>query len=529
MMGCMFVFPSLDIQVRLHKRLPREFRPHRRLQFRVVIWLGWGVLAAFVAIALFSYFTNPFVTLSLVRDEIAVQVIDGEQRVTDGSSPIVRDNRAARTLAFGKSAYHMISTLVGGGESIPGLTVDEIIASIHARRFSPSLPFLISGDHFSMIYPRSLGIFYHSLLDPRTSLGTQDWEHRQSMYLKTLTFALAVYSETNQLSTTIVPLGPQGVVLINVYAPPSDTLYSLLYALKILRSSDELIARYPFASTTPAPTVKTDQASRELLSKYQSTLQRHYQTYWTQVYDPVTGLVRRDIILSGTKDSVKRHAAFYDNVMLWKTTQLAGELNLIERDDAWLSSLKERILATFWDDQSGYFIEELGTLEEPKHAYSSDWLIAYQTGMLSADDPADRPYLERSVAYIQSQDLDQPFGLRFSNTSDTSDYYWPVKYGTPNYVTTAIWSHWGMEYAKLLTHLALVTRQELYLADAEHQIDAYTANIIRYQGFPEVYSSDGKIYENRFYRSVRATGWVVNFEQARAMVRAAKNGWAETK
>ncbi len=512
------LLPAIDVQIKLRKRVPNLPRKRRRLRFRVIVWSGWLVIAGFVAIAIFSYFTNPFAKFSLVQNEIAVQVIDGEQQITDSSSPIVRNNRITRSIAFSKSAYHMIGTLLDGGDTISGLTVDDIIAEIHHKRFAPELPFLISGDHFSMVYPRSLGIFYHSLLDNRTALNEQDWANRQAIYLKTLTFSLAVYNETDQLSTTIVPLGPQGVVLMNVYAPPSDTLYSLLYALRILQNPDELHQRYPFESTPITANIRADQAVQSLLNRYRLALQRHFQTYWNTMYDPVTGLVNRNLVLSGTKDSVRRHGAFYDNVMLWKTAQLAQQLNLATINQAQLDSLKERILAAFWDEEHGYFIEEQGTPEHPRHVYSSDWLIAYQTGFLSPSSASDRTYLERSVQYVQSQALDQPFGLRFTHSTDTSNYYWPVRYGTPDYVTTAIWSHWGMEYTKLLAHLALLTGNRNYLDAAQHQIDAYTANIVRYQGFPEVYTSDGKMYQDRLYRSVRATGWVVNFEEARAMV-----------
>jgi hypothetical protein len=54
---------------------------------------------------------------------------------------------------------------------------------------------------------------------------------------------------------------------------------------------------------------------------------------------------------------------------------------------------------------------------------------------------------------------------------------------------------------------------------AREQIASYEANVLHYHGFPELYNEHGKIYTLPMYKSVHATGWIVNFEQARDMIR----------
>jgi hypothetical protein len=78
-----------------------------------------------------------------------------------------------------------------------------------------------------------------------------------------------------------------------------------------------------------------------------------------------------------------------------------------------------------------------------------------------------------------------------------------------------------MEYIKSLVLLYHSTQDRRYLEAAQHQLDAYTQNILKYQGYPEVYDVTGKMYQTLFYKSVRQTGWVVNYEQAKKMVESA--------
>jgi len=70
--------------------------------------------------------------------------------------------------------------------------------------------------------------------------------------------------------------------------------------------------------------------------------------------------------------------------------------------------------------------------------------------------------------------------------------------------------------------LARETGDEVYLSEADRQLGAYAFNIKRYRGYPELYDSSGDFFKTPFYKSVRQTGWVVSYEQARELVEAVR-------
>lgn len=500
----------------------------RKKYRRPIIWF----VVFTVLVAIFSYLTNPFVRFSLVRDPYKrIETIGDQFILEDDKQLILRDNAFFRQLAKLKSGWHIVGNRFSRDKKSKSATVDDIIVELHELRFNPEEPYLISGDHFSVLYPRSLGIFYHSLLDPRTALDQRDWERRQLIYLKTLAYVLNAYRGADRLSTTIVPVSPEAVALLNVYAYPSDTLYSMLYALNVLKSEDLLTHTYPFQPTGDQPTfsLQTQKEAEGLLEKNKEELHRHYQNYRNTVFDESTGLVKKNLLLSGTKDIAKRSGAFYDNVIFWRTTQLAQELGVVEKDEQFLADLKQRILTTYWLDKEGYFLEDLSTKGMNDKYYSSDWLIVLMTGFLDPTKNEERPYFIRSLEYIQRNAIDQPFGLQYSpQRRDEQPYFW-VKWFAPDYGSTAIWSHWGMEYIKLLCILADQTGDEIYLQQAEQQLTAYTYNIKRYRGYPEVYTKEGDFFQQRSYRSVLQTGWVVNFEQARAMFESVREEMGKSR
>lgn len=429
---------------------------------------------------------------------------------------ILKDDVFWRQMAKLKSAWHIFASKFTGGPKAKRGTVEEIIDEIHSVRFDPAEPFLISGDHFSMLYPRSLGIFYHSLLDSRTARSDADWTNRQLIYLKTWAYALQVYAQTGRLSTTIVPIGPRSVALMDIYAPPSDTMYSILYAGAVLTGKPVLQERYQFESKNSRE-LQTVEAAQKLLDLYHEDLVKHWSQYVEMVQDPETGLVRREISLSGVKDMAHRESSFYDNVILWRTMQLAQELRIIEQNPQALDDLRTRILQAFWDEDAGIFIEDLSEISKERKHYSSDWLVAYQTGFLDVDAEADLAYLLRSVDYIRRNAIDQPFGVQYHPDERPKQLHWLVRMTAAQYGSTAIWSNWGMEYIKLMIDLARVSGDRVWLERADRQLEAYRYNIKRYRGYPEVYNDSGDFFRTFFYKSVRRTGWVVSFEEAQAM------------
>lgn len=496
---------------RFLSRLQLFVKRHPRFVFVVVFVI--------TIVAVFSYLTNPFVRFSIVRDPLAtVPLVDGQFVVHERGDVKLRRSPVYGQIAFVKSGWHIVSSRFSGGPKAKSSTVDEIIREIHAKRFHPEEPYLISGDHFSVLYPRSLGIFYHTLMDPRTALDEKDWRDRQEIYLKTTAYALDVYSQSDRLSTTIVPIGPKSVALLNIYATPSDTLYSLLYALEVMQSGEFLEKTYPFSAPRQYP-LHTSSASAYLVETYKGSLAAHLKRH-NDLLDPETGLIKTNILLSGTKDITVREGAFYDNVVLWRTNQLAQELGVVEKNEQFLNDLKKRILDTYWLEEEGYFLEDLSEEGKRGKYYSSDWLIVLMTGFLDIQNEQERPYYTRSVEYIQRNAIDQPFGLQYHPDLRRDRQYPLVRLFAPSYGSTAIWSNWGMEYIKTLAELGRITKQPELITEARRQLEAYTFNIKRYQGYPELYDETGDFYQKFLYKSVRQTGWVVTYEQARMMLNA---------
>ena len=132
-------------------------------------------MAFFVILGIFSYLTNPFTRFSIFdRNLIKISVSGNEIKIDDIKPVYVHSGPFYESLGKLKSGWHIIVNRLDPRLKTKGFELNEIIKNIHKERFSEEAAFLISGEHFSMLYPRSLGIFYHSLLDPRTALNAKD-------------------------------------------------------------------------------------------------------------------------------------------------------------------------------------------------------------------------------------------------------------------------------------------------------------------------------------------------------------------
>lgn len=477
------------------------------------------VLAGLIALTILSVLTNPFNSRHIFRDPFLTQV-EGN-RIALASRYRLRTTRRwwRRLFAYFKAAYHIFGNVYWGAQKSPPGEADQIIAHIAALRFDVRRPYLISGDHFSVFYPRSLGVFYHCLLEPNLALHRQDWENRQQIYLKSTAFALSSFAGLGELYTTVVPVSRRRVAGIAIYSYPSDTAYSILHALLVLLGKRNYHHYYPVEASEKPYSLGTVAATQKLLARYRLNLGELVNDYIDRVYDPATGLVSTGIVLSGTKDITKRKGAFYDNVMLWSTIHLARQLNLTVPDID-LEGFKKRILERYWLEEEGFFLEDLSGESIQHHFYSSDWLVVLFTGFLNPAVPIERTYYERIVGYVQRSGMDQPFPLRY-HPDDRGHRQFPlVRTFLPEYGGSAIWSFWGTEYIKALILLARYSGNTNYREQAQAHLAGYEKNIRHWQGFPEVYDSKGKMLSSWFYRSVRRTGWVINYTQAQSMLKS---------
>ena len=463
----------------------------------------------------FSYVTNPFSRWTIIRRHYraslrnhVLEAIDDNHKLRVSTSPIIK------LLAILNNGIYIVLSRLHHRPASNGTTVEAIIDDIYRLRFNPNKLLLTSGDHFSSLFVRNLGVFYYPVLDTHLPSTEDKWQRRQITYLQTLAYALGVFDKTHDITTTIVPTGRSRATCVNFHAYPSDTIYGMLYALAALLGKQSARAVNYGHEYLP---LDTKSAAATLLDTYRESLTRHYMSYRSYAFDETTGLIKLTVVMSGAKDITMRSSAFYDNVVFWKSTELAMTLGLIKKDTRFLDELKQRILDTFWLADRGYFLEDLSD-EGIEHAYySSDWLIVLATGFIDPERASERYYFEQSIAYIQKQKIDKPFAIKYQADTRAHRQFPIVRLAVASYGGDSIWSFWGMEYIKVLLALHQQTNNSTYLTTADYHIEMYKAKMLQYGGYPETYDAEGNLLETPLYRSIIQTGWVIGFEQVLAL------------
>lgn len=390
----------------------------------------------------------------------------------------------------------------------------QIIARIHHLWFAANKPYIISGANFPEFYVRDFGIFYGAVLDPRFFTSEKDWEMRQRTALQTVATLLELTRQAGREYTTFVPIWQDTYAANNINAEPSDSLFALFYTLLGLTDEGFIAANFP-AKLKITCKLQTKSAAKSLVKQYETVLEKVTNDYLESVIDKKTGLVRKDILLSGARDQIKRQSSFYDNVIAWSTARMAMDLGLKIKPGN-LESWKRKIIGAFWDDEAGIFLDDLSDESKKNHIFSGDAFIVVSTKFLDLADPDEREKLDREIAFVRQNNLDRPFPLHYATHNQPEKLYFVNKYFAGTYVGENIWSHWGMEYIKAL--ILLSADHPEYLALAKEFLDKYKSNIEKYGGYPETYSKNGAIYRTLFYKSILHTGWVVNYEQTKMML-----------
>jgi hypothetical protein len=463
------------------------------------------LIAAFFWLVVAVFLTDPYSPWTIVQLPYKTDIdASGQIVLREIRTPIFLRDPFSKMTAFLRSGVR-IFLYRWIGEPKLGTTASEIIRNIHSRRFDPTKPYVMTGAHYSDLYIRNLGIFYNELLNEEVVLNSEDFLNRQRIALQTLALDLAFLRQNKKFVTTISPMGGATFTGINFYTEPSDSLHAVLLTIKKLRQ----------------PGMASERAADALLAEYKDDLQKEVQRYAEFVIDAETLVVKKDIHLASARDGVKRSGAFYDTVIAWRTIQLAQELGILDRNDwptefaALLNSVvwKKQIVETYWQEDAGYFANDLDD-----QRFSADSLIGTSTGFLDPKMAADRRKLEAIADYIQQQKLDSPFPLKYSKKNDQNSLHLLVKLFAPAYMGESIWSHWGVEYIKLLLLLAENTSGQkscAYLYKAVDGLNAYHQNIETFGGYPELYAGDGSLFQTLAVRGVLHTGWVVNYEAAR--------------
>ncbi len=494
-----------------------------------------GIILALAAAVLITIYrtvqTDPYHSQSVISSPFSSSVKNGSIELKQNFQPRLVSNIFSRLSGYVRAGVRIPwYSLVTPETPLTG-SENEIIAQIHAQRFNPDRPYIITGSHYSDLYMRNLGVFFNALLDSRLTGTAQDWVNRQRLALQTVAYDLVFLEQQKHAVTTIAPVNGWEFTGLNIYAYPSDANFGVLYTLNALIDEQFIAKLFPIYTQfndlkTPEEfgnewgSLQTTDAASKLLEEYRPTLGQSLDHYLEYAFDPEVRLIRRDIHLSSARDGVKRQSAFYDNVIAWSSVQLADSLGVPHQPMPDAEIWKQTIINTFWDEELGIFRDDLAG---GPTQFSADSLIVTSTGFLDLQRADDQTKLRRMISYIQTQGLDQPFPLKYSRSNSQNNLQWAVKYFAPSYMGEGIWSHWGMEYIKAELLLANLTPSDCELAtNARQHLDSYRQNIEKYGGYPELYNADGTIFTSGLVHSVLHTGWVVNYEQAKVMASHSK-------
>ncbi len=464
------------------------------------------IVIGLIAAHYYLYKINPYTPRSWFKSPYRTNVVDDKIIVHQNYTFTVHGSKIAGLFGYYVSGFLIARNTFLGSKPAHATTETDIISEIHNLRFDPDRPYLISGDQFSVLYPRNLGVFYNQLLDPEIALNKADWQHKQQIYLQSVLVAIDGLSASDDVRTTIVPIGRRRAVLTQVHpgGVGSDQVYGLLYALHALHTQ----------TNHPLYKMLTIQAVDEILMNRREQLQSIVNNYLKTVQDPQSGLIRTGLHMASARDGVIRSSSLYDNIILWKTLQLASQLGIAKVPD--VTKLRAQIVEQYWNTDRAFYNDDVKS-----NLFSADWLIGFPTGFFDLTNPTDLQRTIQIVTYIEASNLAKPFPIKYQE-EDPVHVPWFVKAVVPSYGGSAIWSYWGAEYITLLMRLHDQTQDDQYLQLAQKHQASYAQKIVEDRGFPETFDENGVFLRTAFYKSIRLTGWVVQYEHAVHRIAAAK-------
>lgn len=308
--------------------------------------------------------------------------------------------------------------------------------------------FQTSAGHFNEFWTRDFGWCVDSLL----KLG-----YRKEV-LKTLAYALRVFSSAGTVKTTILPNGKP----YDFFRFAPDSLPFLMHALNSARA-------------------------KNLIRKYRSFLQKEVVKYNKKVIDPTTGIVRKERF-SSMRDGVYRNRSAYDTAMVG---MLAKELDRAGIKHK-LPDIKKVLLKKYWNDS--YFLDDLSGRT---HVTGDAQVFPFWTNVIN-----DKNMMRKAFQTVRTAGLDKPFPLKYVPHFVRADEL-TQRIFVPNYEGSTIWAHMGLLYIQLL--------QKVDKARAKAHIKKYKDLVEHYKTFIEVYQPDGKRpYQSFFYVADEAMLWAAN-------------------
>ncbi|MBW2978255.1 hypothetical protein KY331_05400 [Candidatus Woesearchaeota archaeon] len=312
--------------------------------------------------------------------------------------------------------------------------------------------FQVSAGHFCEFYARDFGWCTHSLLN----LGYKD------KVIKTLDYALGIYSKNKRITTTIDPRGR----ILDVYTYSPDSLAYLMRSLRLANA-------------------------KNLIKKYKPFLETEVKKFFDIVFDKDKGIVKENTFFSSMKDHSVRNSSCYNNIMV---AMLSKELDKLKFENPFKEyNLKKIIKEKFWTGE--YFLDDLSG---NKFVAGDANIYPFWTGVFT-----DKKMLKSTINKIIEKKLDEPFPLKYSEERKGKKFTFIEKIFVPNYEGSAIWIHMGPLYLELLRKVNK-TRYNLL-------IQRYKNLIEKHKNYLEVFNANGSIYKTFFYHTDESMLWAANF------------------
>jgi len=312
--------------------------------------------------------------------------------------------------------------------------------------------FQTSTTNYSQFWTRDFGWCCKSLI----KLGHKDKVHQ------TLRYALNRFQKYGKITTTISIRGKP----FDIPRASVDSLPYLIHSIKI--------------SSLP-------------LSNYTNFLNKQIQSFFEEIIDPETGLVRSDKKFSSMKDMSIRKSSCYDNVLV---ALLAKDLKTMNLKNPFQKYNYPQILyRNFWNGE--FFYDDLTKLD---YVASDANVLPFAFSLIQ-----NKEMLNSSLQAIQKNRLDQPFPLRYTTEKAKVKFIWEEIFAK-NYELSSIWTHIGPFYIKLLQQ----TNPEL----AKMHYQAYTQIIEKYGNYLEVFEvkkKEAKPFQSPFYFCDQGMLWAANY------------------
>jgi hypothetical protein len=348
--------------------------------------------------------------------------------------------------------------------------------------------FMASSGHFREFYCRDFGMCVDALL----ALGYRD------QVLSTLDYALGVFERHGAVEQSISPRGVAFTFPRREYSP--DALAFLVRSLRAAKA-------------------------KGLVTKYRRFLENEVRRYFRLVIDAKSGLVKRELRLSGMRDYAIRESSCYDNAVTGMLSHELEELALpnpfkrydyhkILLDNFWNNEAKDHELQDKDDGvrvgKDSKRVAKAGVSAVGKRGYFFDDLtkkcivcgdgnvMPFWSGVVK-----DEALLRLAVQAMREEGLDRPFPLRYARKRFDEQREIKLELLAGDYERDSVWTHLGFMYIRIVA--------DIDPALARRYLLQYERLIARHRTFLEVYARDGRPFKTVFYYSDEGMIWVANY------------------